>query len=286
MTYYDTLDKKRYDELGRLFALFTPYSLDRKQLEHSDIVADEILTHYDKRTITDDNDISYKKLLMDTKKLFMPEGIGFAYVGGTVNSILSSVKFSKHMSIYDYDFTVISDIAYNGSSYYKIPNVVILPEYFTLASVHFLVHETTHILKELNPMECMGIYSDEEVIPIAIELISAFESKNFDVFKKREYLMKDMADLYIKLTRDKSHIAKEDIVGFTSCYRKCIMYLNSFYYSLRLFSMYLDAPKYVLGIIDDVLSHRLTTRDVINHYLSNDDYNYESGIEQFRSRLK
>ena len=31
---------------------------------------------------------------------------------------------------------------------------------------------------------------------------------------------------------------------------------------------------------------RLTTRDVINYYLSNDDYTYETGIDHFRSRLK
>lgn len=286
MTYYDTLDKKRYDELGRSFSLFTPYSLDKKQLEHSDIVADEILTHYDKRTITDDNDISYKKLLMDTKKLFMPEGIGFTYVGGAVNSILASVKFSKHMSIYDFDFTVISNIAYNGSSYYKIPNVVILPEYFTLSSVHFLVHETTHILKELNPMECMGIYSDEEVIPIAIELISAFENKNFDVFKKREYLMKDMADLYIKLTRDKGHIAKEDMVGFTSCYRKCIMYLNSFYYAMKLFSRYLEDKESTLEYIEMVLVGETTTKKLLDVLFTEDDISYDIGISEFRSTLK
>ena len=50
--------------------------------------------------------------------------------------------------------------------------------------------------------------------------------------------------------------------------------------------MYLDAPQYILGVIEDVFNQRLTTRDVINNYLSNDDYTYESGIDQFRSRLK
>ena len=76
------------------------------------------------------------------------------------------------------------------------------------------------------------------------------------------------------------------MIAFNACYRQNILYLNSFYYSLRLFSMYLDTPQYVLGIIDDVLNHRLTTRDVINRYLSTDEYSYDSGISQFRSRLK
>ena len=32
----------------------------------------------------------------------------------------------------------------------------------------------------------------------------------------------------------------EDMLGFMACYRKSMMYLNSFYYAMKLFSRYLE----------------------------------------------
>jgi hypothetical protein len=119
-------------------------------------------------------------------------------------------------------------------------------------------------------------------------MISAYKSGDNNVFKKREVLMLDIAYGFKKLNEDFEYnrISKDDMNGFMACYRYNILYLNSFYYALRLFAMYLDAPVYILGIIDDVLNQKLTTREVINYYLSNEDYSYETGIDQFRSRLK
>lgn len=285
MTYYDTLDKNRYTELGKSFSLFQPYPLDKIQIMHSDIVADEIITNYQIRSMIDDKDITFKDLLTGAIKIFSPKGIGFSYVGNIVESFLPNIKFSKGLSIYDFDFTVLSDIACNGNSYYKIPNTIVLPEYFTLSSISFLAHETCHILKEINPLECRGIYSDEEVIPIALELISAFESRNFDVFKKREYLIKDVADLYIKLSKDKDHIIKEDMIGFMTCYRKCIMYLNSFYYSMKLFSRYLEDKMTTIEYIEMVLTGNCTTKRLIDVLFTEDDFSYEIGVNEFRNKL-
>lgn len=286
MTYFDTLNKKTYETLGNTFTLFNPYPLDSMQLEHSDIVADEIMTNYKKRNISDDNDISFKEVITRTKKVFGTKGIGFTYVGGAASSILASTKYAKRLSIYDFDFEVLSSPAFNGTSFFKVPNVVMVSEYFTLASVHFLVHEVCHILKEFNCAECRGIYSDEDVIPIAIELISAFESKNFDVFKKREYLMQDVADLYIKLSKDKEYIAKEDIVAFNSCYRKCIMYLNSFYYAMKLFSRYLEDKETTLEYIEMVLVGETTTKRLVDVLFTEDDIAYDIGLSEFRSILR
>lgn len=286
MNYYDSLDKKKYDELGRRFAVFQPYPLDSYQLKHSEIVADEIITNYSERIMIDDNDISFKELVSGAKKIFSPEGIGFVYVGGAASSLLSSVKYKKRMSIHDFDFLTLSDTAFDGLHYYKIPNSLVVPGYFTLSSVHLLVHETCHMLKELNFLECKGIYSDEEVIPIALELISAFENRDFDVFKKREYLMQDTADLYVKLTNDKSNIAKEDMLGFNSCYRKCIMYLNSFYYAMKLFSRYLEDKETTLEYIEMVLLGESTTKRLLDVLFVEDDLAYEIGLSEFRSKLR
>ena len=85
---------------------------------------------------------------------------------------------------------------------------------------------------------------------------------------------------------DNGLISSNEMIAFNTLFNHNACYLNSFYYTLRLFSMYLDSPTYVLGIIDDVLNHRLTTRDVINRYLNSDNYSYEAGLSEFRSRLK
>ena len=286
MTYYDSLDKKRYEELGSLFEVFHPYPLDHTQLEHSDIVADEIITNYKKRTMVDDNDISFEELVTGAKKVFSPKGIGFSRIGGVASKLLDFVEYKKHLSIYDFDFVTLSDTAFDGLCYYKVPNTVLLPDYFTLSSVHMLAHETCHMLKELNTLECKGIYTDEEVIPIAVELISAFESRNFDVFKKREYLMLDTANLYIKLTKDKVNIKKEDMFGFNSCYRKAIMYLNSFYYAMKLFSRYLEDKETTLEYIEMVLAGECSTKRLLDVLFTEDDLAYEIGLSEFRSKLR
>jgi hypothetical protein len=164
-----------------------------------------------------------------------------------------------------------------GTMVAKHPYYLEVPRVFNKSSVHFMVHEVAHMLKESNPCECKGVYTDIEVIPILLELISAYKKGDNNTFKKRELIMYDTALMFKELHKDRKNnsIAQLDMKAFNACYRQCILYLNSFYYSLRLFSMYLDAPKYVLGIIDDVLSHRLTTRDVINNYLSNDSYRFK-----------
>lgn len=284
MTYYDTLDKKKYNELAECFEYFNPHSLDRLQIAHSDRVSSDILSYYSKRELLDDNDITFNALITGTKNLF--DEVGLCRVSGTAKSILSSTRFGKGLSIHDFDFTVMSDIAFDGESYYKVPNIVILPEYYTLSSIHFLAHEVCHIIKEINPRECMNVYTLEEVIPITIELITAFEKSRFDVFKKRELLIKDTADLYLKLTKDKDFICKEDMFGFMSCYRKSIMYLNSFYYAMKLFSRYLEDKEDTLEFIEMVLVGESNTKRLVDILFTEDDCFYDIGLSEFRSKLK
>ena len=228
MTYYDTLDKNKYAELASYFEYFNPDRLDTTQIEHSETVTDDILSSYSKRTFINECNISLASLISGTEKLF--ENIGLHRVANLTKSILSITRIDLETDNTDFDFSVISDIAFDGKFYYKVPDKIIVPKCCVLSSKHFLAHEVSHILKELNAFECESVYTLEEVLPIAIELITAYENKCFEVFKKRELLLVETIDMYLKLSRDKKYISNEDIFGFMSCYRKCIMYLNSFYY--------------------------------------------------------
>lgn len=286
MSYYDTLDKNMYDFYGKSYSLFNPYSLDKKDILHSKIVASDLCSNYKKRNLdTSDNVISFQELITGAKEVFGYKGIGFNYLSGAVDSVLGSVEFTKGLSIYDFDFCVMSGIASNGNGYLKVPDSIRLPDYYSLDSIHFLAHEICHMLKELNPFECRGVYTDEEVIPIAIELISAYEKKDFGVFRKREYLMIDIIDLYKKLIKDKKEISEEDKVGFMSCYKKCIMYLNSFYNALRLFGRYLDDKESTIEYIEMVLAGQTTTRRLLDVLFIEDDSAYDIGFSEFKSKL-
>lgn len=283
MTYYDSLDKNKYNELAVCFEYFNPRPLDKIQIEHSDMVASDILSNYAKREFVDDEDISYSRLISGTNRLF--DEVGLCRVSGAAKSVLSSSKYGKGISIYDFDFTVISDIAFNGGSYFKIPNTIILPEYYTLSSIHFLAHEICHVLKEFNPLECMNVYTLEEVIPITIELITAYEKRRFDVFRKRELLIKDTADLYLKLSNDRKYISNEDMLGFMACYRKSMMYLNSFYYAMKLFSKYLEEKEETLEFIEMVLTGECTTERLMDILFCESDSSYDIGISEFKNKL-
>ena len=286
MAYFDHFNKDVWHELGMSYDMFRPYALTESDIERSTIIADEIIDKYEKRVITPCKEMTFGNVLQSAATVYY--NLGMHTNARKAVSILSKVQYQDNNSLRVEDLTVQSMMVRTGAMISKQPYYVEVPKKFNTSSVHFMAHEIAHMLKESNPYECKGIYTDLEVIPILIEMISAHVKGDNNVFRLRELLMLDIAYSFKKLQEDldNNRISKDDMIAFNACYRQNILYLNSFYYSLRLFSMYLDAPKYVLGIIDDVLSHRLTTRDVINNYLSNDDYTYESGMDQFRRRLK
>lgn len=286
MAYFDHFNKEIWHELGLSYEMFRPYPLTDGDVERSKLIADELISKYEQRRLDITQRVAFGNVLQSAATLYY--NLGMHSTAKNAVSILQQVQYQDNNSYEEENLTVQSMMVRTGALVSKRPYYVEVPRVFTSSSVHFMAHEIAHMLKESNPNECMGVHTDLEVIPILIEMISAHRANDNNVFKKRELLMLDIAKTFRGLHEDKLSdcISDEDMLAFNTCYRQNILYLNSFYYSLRLFSMYLDTPQYVLGIIDDVLSHRLTTSDVINNYLSNDDYLYEDGAEHFRSRLK
>jgi len=286
MAYFDTFKKGIWDDLGESYEMFKPSPLTATEVENSLLIADEIISKYEERTMEPMHELTLGKVLQESAAVYY--NLGMHNTAQKAVSILQQVQFEDNQTYRDDKLTVQSMMVRTGAMISKRPYYIEVPRLFTPSSVHFMAHEVAHMLKETNPYECKGIYTDIEVIPILIELISAHKKKDNNVFKKRELIMYDTALSFKKLHQDRitNSIAKEDMRAFNACYRQTILYLNSFYYSLKLFAMYLSSPDYVLGIIDDVLSHRITSSEVIRHYLDDSDRDLDLGLTEFRSRLK
>ena len=286
MSYFATLNKETWEELGNAYEMLKPVPLTQQDINRSLIIADDIINNYAQRQFDPTEDITFGNVLKGAVGVYYSLGM-HTNVQKAV-SILQNIQYQDNQSYNDEKLTVQSMLITTGAMISKRPAYIEVPRVFTNTSIHFMAHEIAHMLKEGNPYECKGIHTDAEVIPILIEMISAHKKGDNNVFKKRELIMLDIAQRFKKLHEDleKGLISQEDMFAFKTCYRQHILYLNSFYYSLRLFIMYLEAPRYVLGIIDDVLSHKLTTKDVITNHLTSNSYEYETGMQVFRNRLK
>lgn len=286
MAYFDSFDKEIWHSLGMSYNMFRPHPLTEDEVKRSLLIADEVIDNYEKRIFSTSREMSLGDVLRGAATIYFD--LGMHNSARKAVSILKDMQFMDNMSYKEESLTVQSMIDDTGARLCKKPVYIEVPRRFTSSSIHFMTHEIAHILKESNPNECMGIHTDLEVIPILLEMISAHNKGDDNVFKKRELIMLNIASDFKKLHQDKVNnaISLEEQLAFDTCYRQNILYLNSFYYSLRLFSMYLEDPEFILSLIDDVLSQRLTTSEVISHYCKDFDSSYQDGLCEFRNKLK
>lgn len=281
-------NRKFYEEFGDTSELLRPYPLTIDEIERSKIVAREIIENYTTRSLENRSDISLGNMLRKTSMLYFE--IGLCKTAESVVSLLNQINYDTNYSKDDCVFTVESllvrqdldknrDIVGKDCCYIRVPAVL------TLDSSYFMAHEVAHVLKEKNPQECRGALTDIEVIPILLELIGAYEDQNDNVFKKRECLMLDIALLFEDLCKDLGKVKQEDSKSYNACFRHCILYLNSFYYSMKLFAIYLENPDFVVRIIDFILTNKISTREIVELYLGDDDCSFDDGLNEFKSRL-
>ena len=181
-------------------------------------------------------------------------------------------------------FTTYSAIARTTAGYAKKAMCIEVPSTLNATSSYFLTHELTHALKERNPLECTNLFTTAEVIPILIELITAYESNNKkiieNVFSKRKDLIISTIDFY-----KNHHLKNPAPYTISGCY------INSFYYALSLFSLYLKYPDTILLTLQNVLNCQLTTDALLKILLEssekeNFDEEYQTGKEVFMLQLK
>ena len=263
MAYFDNFDKQDWYEIGMTESAIRPYPFTLDDMERSELIADEIISKYEKRIITPSKELTLGNVLQNTAMIYY--NLGMHTNARKAVSILQQIQYQDNHSNHPEYLTVQSYLVKTGATICKKPCYVDVPSRFNMSSIYFMVHEVAHMLKEENPLECKGIHTDIEVIPMLLEMISAHVRGDNNVFRLRELLMLDIAYNFKRLKEDLDNglISSDEMIAFNTLLKHNACYLNSFYYTLRLFSMYLDAPQYVLGIIDDVLSHRLTTNKTI-----------------------
>jgi hypothetical protein len=142
--------------------------------------------------------------------------------------------------------------------HYKVP---MQPD--VMASFH-LGHEHIHALKETNYDEYIDSQILGDVIPIFYELLMAdsyLELKS-TIYKyrllslKNDMLHYDDAVRNMKKSRNDKDLYK--VVATRSG-----QYLNSYYYATLLFNLYKKDSKNILELVNRVLKHEMTTREML-----------------------
>ncbi len=166
---------------------------------------------------------------------------------------------------------------------YKVPQ---RPD--ILAPLH-IGHEHIHALKETNYDEYIDGQILGDVIPIFYELLV---SDKFLETKKMIMLFR-----LSSLKEDKKHydnaisqMSKKDLKDlYKVIATRSGQYLNSFYYSLLLYNLYKSEPKKVLEMVNKVLNHEMTTREILEELgilYSDKKQVFEEELDVIRKVLK
>ncbi len=141
-----------------------------------------------------------------------------------------------------------------------------LPQQITELAPMFLGHEHLHALKETNYQEYVNSQRLADVIPLFYELVMA-NGKYQDIYdiwlNSRMYLLCDLQNQYnIARKLMKNNGSERDMYKIIAV--KNGEYLNSFYYALILYNMYLNDKKLIISLIKKVLNHEMTTIQLLN----------------------
>lgn len=184
-------------------------------------------------------------------------------------SIINKTDFIQNYPLYNYGVRTTYDII---PKYNKIQ--VITPGYISayhmpkkiyIVDIISLGHEHCHALKETNYKEHQNALIIGEVIPIFYELIN-YENDFLRIkyLQNRLFFLNEQKEIYLEL---KNQIKTNNTNEIKSIYEytKSLYssYLGGFYYALTLYSMYKKDPLKILNMVNDVLSHKITTIDML-----------------------
>ncbi len=227
-----------------------------------------------------------------SKALYQMDCIGcIANMNETI-SLLNSLE-------YYYDdgdpslFSTISEIEKTKTGSIKKAKYIVVPMVFNSSSCFFMSHEISHILKERNPKECKNVYTLQEVIPMLIELILSFLSNERYTFQSlvndRMKILSLEAKRYFEIRNEMDYtIEKDKKNALRIGMLLSSVYLNSFYYSLVLFQMYLCHPSFIKELIASVLNLEITTDEMIEIVLQEKrpesvQESYQKGMRMIKS---
>ena len=142
--------------------------------------------------------------------------------------------------------------------HYKVP---VKPD--IMASFH-LGHEHIHALKETNYDEYIDAFIIGDVITMLYEFIMAdtYSEMKSEIYRfrlsslKEDYKHYENAISCMQKCKDDKDIYK--VIATRSG-----QYLNSYYYASILFNMYKSNPRLILDLVNKVLKHEITTREML-----------------------
>ena len=272
-------EENYYLSIKNLLDVFDTFPITKSEEERATLIANVILDSYDKRSLKQVKVISINELF--SKALIDFNELGFTDVTHRAVSILSSIKYKYNEKASDYEFTILQDIKEDKNSWIRETKGIIVPNTITVSSIPFLMHEVTHMLKDVNPLECRGYFTDNEVIPMFMELIDGLYNQNNDVFKKREFMLLNASTIFKRIN---NWGTKENDDVILTQYNLAVSYLNSFYYTLKLLAMYRCNERGTVTLVNEVLSGYISTRE-LDSLLDSINIPYESGLDIFQRGL-
>lgn len=203
---------------------------------------------------------------------------------------LNRIEYMNYEGIDYYEFLVFAEAIKSKTGVCKEPKQIVFPESLKHTSSVFAAHEIAHMLKERNPKECKEFILYGEVIPMLMELIIAYsyeyDSKD-SILAQRSKMVKYSCKSFIELYNEYKRLAnEEDKKVYETALNESGTYVNSFYYTLALFALYMANKNLVLRLVSNVLNCRCTTSDVLRYIETYDIHRlYDVGLEEFNYSL-
>ena len=281
------IDRTYYSALGKLFNTVGAAELTGAQLSKVSRISDDVLDVLRTTTLQDEKGSDFSSVRRDALSYFYM--FNDSRIINDAIDMLNKVEYYCDET-YDYAmFQVLSRVVNGRTGAYKVPAKVIVPENMKKTSSVFMAHEITHMLKERNELECKDLTNFGEVIPMLMELIIAYSHEYEDtesIFGKRSEIIKCSAKSFKELYAEYKNNATLSVdKEMKTAMTESGLYVNSFYYTLALFSFYLKDSRYILSLIAEVLNCNMTTRDLINLVIRDSYDMYLDGLREFNNSL-
>ena len=218
-----------------------------------------------------------------------------------IYNLFDGVKYvSNHNVLTSESFEIGQAVSsrHDTGAVLKYPTYIMGPTLFSDLSIYFLAHEYAHGLKEINSDELKTHFTVSEAIPILCEFIFSFKIGGHEnlkrVFSVRKKMIDDCSLIFQKGVKFINEYKKGNIKCNDTEYKDVYyhtleagMYLNSFYYAVALFSLFLSDPQTVKNYINHNLFGRMSTSEIIKVVDSTQvDFEtlYNTGIKMFNRK--
>lgn len=271
-------DTELYLGIQENIKIFNPIKVTKDDIKRAKMVALEVMKLYNKKDIDRTKKITFNSMLVSS--LANLYNVGIDSIIGEATSIIKGLEYREMDLVRISSFVTNSMVVDTGCGFAKKAVSIFVPSTLTEASSIFMSHEVIHILKERNPEECRNINTLIETVPMLIELIVAFNSdakKLKEVIYERITLLDYEAISFISIMK-RLQIADENKKrALLAQLYSNVAYLNSFYYTLAMFSLYIKDSDYVLCMLNDAVSGNLSTQEIIRNVFDYEDCKTEYG---------